>query len=66
MAMLIRSELVNHSYSAEQTSNKLHAHPWSGCMVELADLPSLYHRRREVRAERAETLAYLRDRGESH
>jgi hypothetical protein len=61
--MLIRSELVNHNYSAEQTLNKLHFHPWFGCMVELADLPSLYQRRREVRAERAETLAYLRDRG---
>jgi hypothetical protein len=63
MAMLIRSELVNHNYSAEQTSNELYPHPWSGCMVELADLPSLYHRRREARAERAETLAYLRDKG---
>lgn len=63
MAMLIRSELVNHSYSAEQTLNKLHSHPWFGCMVELADLPSLYNRRQEARAERAETLAYLRDRG---
>ncbi|WP_245850571.1 hypothetical protein [Mycobacterium angelicum] len=63
MAMLIRSELVNHSYSAEETFNKLHSHPWFGCMVELADLPSLYQRRHEVCAERAETLAYLRDRG---
>jgi hypothetical protein len=63
MAMLVRSELVNNNYSTEQTSNKLHSHPWFGCMVELADLPSLYQRRREVRAERAETLSYLRDRG---
>ncbi|WP_243707141.1 hypothetical protein [Mycobacterium marinum] len=63
MAMLMRSELVNHSYTAEQTLNKLHFHPWFGCMVELADLPSLYQRRQEVRAERAETLAYMRDRG---
>jgi hypothetical protein len=63
MAMLIRSELVNHNYSAEDTWNRLHSHPWFGCMVEIADLPSLYQRRNEVRAERAETLAYLRDRG---
>lgn len=63
MAMLIRSELVNQSYSAEETFNKLHSHPWFGCMVEIADLPSLFQRRSEVRAERAETLAYLRDRG---
>lgn len=63
MAMLIRSELVNHNFSIENTLNPLHTHPWFGCMVELADLPSLYHRREEVREERAETLAYLRDRG---
>ena len=63
MAMLIRSELVNHNYSAEDTGNRLHSHPWFGCMIEIADLPSLYQRRKEVRAERAETLAYLRDRG---
>lgn len=63
MAMLIRSELVNQNYSAEQTINKLHSHPWFGCMVEISDLPSLYQRRTAVRAERAETLAYLRDRG---
>ncbi|WP_232007750.1 hypothetical protein, partial [Mycobacterium gordonae] len=63
MAMLIRSELVNQDYSAEETFNKLHSHPWFGCMVELSDLPSLYQRRKEVPAERAETLAYLRDRG---
>lgn len=63
MAMLIRSELVNQNYSIEDTFNKLHSHPWFGCMVEMSDLPSLYARRSEVRAERAETLAYLRDRG---
>ena len=63
MAMLIRSELVNHNFTADNTSNELHPHPWFGCMVELADLPSLYHRRDTVPAERAETLAYLRDRG---
>jgi hypothetical protein len=63
MAMLVRSELVNQNYSSEQTSNELHAHPWFGCMVEIADLPSLYHRRNEARAERAATLGYLWDRG---
>ena len=63
MAMLIRSEIVNHNFAAEQTLNDLHSHPWFGCMVELADLPSLHQRRSEVREERAETLAYLRDRG---
>lgn len=63
MAMLIRSELVNYSFSADETRNELHSHPWFGCMVELADLPSLFQRRRAVPTERAETLAYLRDRG---
>lgn len=63
MAMLVRSEIVNHNYSAEDTLNDLHSHPWFGCMVELADLPSLHQRRAEVRDERAQTLAYLRDRG---
>lgn len=63
MAMLIRSELVNHNFTAAQTLNELHSHPWFGCMVELADLPSLYERRMQVPAERAQTLAYLRDRG---
>ena len=63
MAMLIRSELVNQNFSAEETLNDLHSHPWFGCMVELADLPSLFHRRHEVSDERKQTLAYLRDRG---
>ena len=63
LSMLIRSEIVNHNFAADETLNDLHAHPWFGCMVELADLPSLYKRRHEVREERAETLAYLRDRG---
>ncbi|WP_231991905.1 hypothetical protein [Mycobacterium sp. ACS4331] len=63
MAMLIRSELVNHNFSTEETLNELHWHPWVGCMVELADLRSLFIRRNEVAAERSETLAYLRERG---
>lgn len=63
MAMLIRSELVNRDYSSSETWNVLHAHPWFGCMVELADLPSLYHRRTEALAERAATIGYLWDRG---
>lgn len=65
MATFVRSELVNHSFAVEETHNELHTHPWFGCMVELADLPSLYHRRHKVRAERAETLSYLRERGGS-
>lgn len=63
MATLIRSELVNLNFAAEYTFNELHPHPWFGCMVELADLPSLYQRRAEVREERIETLSYLCDRG---
>ena len=63
MAMLVRSELVNRKFQTKETLNDLHTHPWFGCMVEIADLPSLYNRRKEVAAERAETLAYLRDRG---
>ncbi len=63
LSMFIRSEIVNRDFTASDTANELHAHPWFGCMVELADLPSLAVRRAEVPEERAETLAYLRDRG---
>lgn len=63
LSMFIRSEIVNRDFTAADTANELHAHPWFGCMVELADLPSLAARRNEVPEERAETLAYLRDRG---
>jgi hypothetical protein len=63
MAMLVRSELVNRDFSSPETFNKWHVHPWFGCMVELSDLPSLYHHRGEVRAERAATIGYLWDRG---
>src|SRR6185312_11387445 len=63
MAMLMRSELVNLNYAADDTLNELHADPWFGCMTEMADLPSLHARRTEVRAERAETLGYLSDKG---
>lgn len=63
MAVLIRTELVNRSFASPATLNELHADPWFGCMVELADLPSLYHRRSEVAAERLETIGYLADRG---
>ncbi|MGW4535414.1 hypothetical protein ACWEOI_31130 [Nocardia sp. NPDC004340] len=56
----------------------LHANPWVGCLVELADLPSLSGRRAEVSGRRAaealepcaevterraETLAYLGNQG---
>ena len=63
MAMLMRSELVNHSYATSFTLNDLHADPWFGCMTEMSDLPSLYERRNDVRAERAETIGYLSDKG---
>lgn len=63
MSMLIRTELVNRSYASPETLNELHADPWFGCMVELADLPSLYQRRQKNRDERAETLGYLSDKG---
>ncbi|MGE2718451.1 hypothetical protein [Mycolicibacterium celeriflavum] len=63
MGMLVGSELVNRSFATTFTLNELHADPWFGCMVEISDLPSLHRRRDEVREERAETLAYLRDKG---
>ncbi|WP_197379998.1 hypothetical protein [Mycolicibacterium mengxianglii] len=63
LSMFIRSEIVNRDFTSADTNNELHAHPWFGCMIELADLPSLAARRTEVPEERAETLAYLRDRG---
>ncbi|BBX04652.1 hypothetical protein BST36_27465 [Mycolicibacterium moriokaense] len=63
MAMLMRSELVNHSYATDFTLNELHSDPWFGCMTEIADLPSLYNRRDEVPLERKETIEYLTDKG---
>lgn len=50
-------------YISEQTSNELHSNPWVGCMVEMADLPSLYTRRRVVQVERLATLSYLKQHG---
>ena len=61
--LLIRAELVNKSFAADSTLNDLHPDPWVGCMVEIADLPSLYTRQMEVADERAETVAYLADKG---
>ena len=63
MAMLIGSELVNQRFATSFTLNELHADPWFGCMVEISDLPSLRNRKGDVAEERAETLAYLRDKG---
>lgn len=63
MALVTRSKLMIRNFAIEETLNDLHAHPWFGCMVELADLTSLYLRRDKVSTERAETLAYLQDRG---
>lgn len=63
MAQLIRIELVNCSFSANFTFNELHADPWFGCMVELSDLAVLHRDRTQKRAERAETLSYLKDKG---
>lgn len=65
MAMLIRSELVNKSFSSDCTLNDLHVDPWFGCMNELADLPILVHKRREAPDEWKETVAYLADKGAS-
>ena len=63
MAILIRTELVNRSYASLETLNELHADPWFGCMVEIADLPSLHRRREEVADEREATLTYLAEKG---
>jgi hypothetical protein len=63
MSLVVRSKLITRNFAVDETLNDLHAHPWFGCMVELADLTSLYRRRDEVSAERAETLAYLREWG---
>ena len=63
MRLFIQSKLVSHSFVIDETFNELHSHPWFGCMVELADVPSLHTNKDEVRMERAETLAYLKDRG---
>lgn len=63
MSLYIRTGLVFKSYTADFTLNDLHPDPWVGCMVEIADLPSLYARRAYVAEERAETLDYLEDKG---
>ncbi|MCV7016275.1 hypothetical protein H7I96_00820 [Mycolicibacterium aichiense] len=63
MAMLIRSELVNMSFAADDTLNEMHADPWFGCMNELADLPNLVHKRSDAPDEWKETIAYLADKG---
>ncbi|QXQ15029.1 hypothetical protein [Skermania piniformis] len=62
-AAVIRTGLAERSFAADFTLNELHHNPWVGCMVEMADLPSLYRRRDQVAAERADTLAYLADKG---
>ena len=63
MSLLIRTGLVYRSFAADSTINDLHPHPWVGCMVEIADLPSLFARRNYVAEERAQTLDYLADKG---
>lgn len=63
MSLLVRSELVNCSFATTYTLNELHADPWFGCMVEMSDLPALRRNNEENRAERAATLAYLKDKG---
>lgn len=61
--LLIRTGLVARPYHAEFTLNPMHSNPWVGCMVEIADLPSLFKRRQYVADERAETIGYLKDKG---
>jgi len=62
-SLVVWTELASKSFRADFTLNELHANPWVGCMVEIADLPSLFARRTEVRSERAETLSYLEEQG---
>lgn len=63
MTLLVGTELVNCSFATAFTLNALHADPWFGCMIEIADLPTLYRDRHERGAERTETLAYLHEKG---
>jgi hypothetical protein len=63
MAHLIQTELVNQDFATASTANDLHPDPWFGCIIEMADLKSLYRRRILVPDERAETLGYLGDKG---
>jgi hypothetical protein len=63
LAMLVNTELVRHSYAGPGHPPELHADPWFGCMVELADLPSRCHRRQEDWQEHAETVGYLAEKG---
>ncbi len=63
VSLLIRTGLVYKDFRAEFTLNDLHPDPWVGCMIEIADLPSLWARKHEVAAERLATLDYLADKG---
>ncbi|MCK0093733.1 hypothetical protein MWU77_23465 [Rhodococcus sp. F64268] len=62
-ALIVETEIVRQSFWANDTRNELHVNPWVGCMVEIADLPSLFVRRHDVVEERSETLRYLAKHG---
>jgi len=62
-SLAVETEIVRQSFRAEETLNDLHTNPWVGAMVEIADLPSLFARRREVMQERSDTLRYLETYG---
>ena len=64
MAHLIRTELVNQDYTAGHTLKRTPSRSrWFGCVIEMADLRSLFRRRLLVPDERTETIGYLKDKG---
>ncbi|MBH0779335.1 hypothetical protein [Nocardia bovistercoris] len=60
-ALLIRSGLVERGFDSVVRGER-NAHPWLGCLMDIADLP-LLKLRTSAEAERAEVAGYLASRG---
>lgn len=63
MAFLIRTQLIDYPFSSSEPSNELHPNTWIGCMVKIADLPSLRNRGRTAAVEKTAAVAYLETEG---
>ncbi|BEK86825.1 hypothetical protein [Nocardia seriolae] len=59
--LLIRTGLTEQRYASTRAYDHMHANPWVGCLVEIADLP--YRARTEVAGEWDQMLGYLRIHG---
>ncbi|WP_405135705.1 hypothetical protein [Nocardia sp. NBC_01388] len=61
--LLIRTGLVDRAYSTGFTHVGLHANPWVGCLVEIANLPMLRRRRTEMPTTWGQTIGFLENQG---